>query len=120
MQIALHMVVDAIWRPLIVVRLPMKIGTAAILLKAQAQRIGHRFRRRIGDRSKRASCCDPMPVEYPKGSLVSIPGLAQKLDKVSELWAEHSTWYACRVCGQEWIEQFIAYPVEAPIVRKAI
>jgi len=99
----------------------MKIGTAAILLNAQAQRIAHRFRRRIGDASKRSTCCGPMPAEYPKGSLISaVPDLAQKLDKVSELWGEHSAWYACRVCGQEWIEQFVPYPVEAPIVRKAI
>ena len=50
----------------------------------------------------------------------SVPDLAERLDKISELWAEHSTWYACRICGQEWIEQFVPYPVEAPIVRKAI
>src|SRR5687768_21331 len=78
------------------VRLPMKIGTAAILLKAQAQRIAHRFRRRIGDASKRSACCGPMPAEYSKGSLISaVPDLAHKLDKVSELWAGHSAWYAC-------------------------
>jgi hypothetical protein len=98
----------------------MAFGNVMIALQSQLQRLRHPFRPRLGDSSKRAECCGQSPSEYPGVNLARLPELTAKVEKVSELVDTYSVWYACRVCGQEWVEQFEGYPKEAPTVRKAI
>jgi hypothetical protein len=85
---------------------PAYLHVAGIQAIARAR---HVFRRRLGDPSRRDECCGPRPDSFPKGMTVAkIPELRDILEQTStfgRIWP----WYCCRVCGQEWFEDFESY-----------
>jgi hypothetical protein len=71
------------------------------------QQTRHALRRRLGDPSKRAECCGPRPASYPVNQKVSsIPDLAPLLERTSTVNGGYSPFFCCRVCGQEWYEDY--------------
>ena len=98
--------------------LPAYAHVATMLARERAR---HALRKRLGNSAKRAQCCGPMCTIYPLGQAVKgIPELAAKLEQVSELNFGDTRWFSCRVCGQEWREDYECVgKVEKPHVRKS-
>ena len=70
-------------------------------------RIRHRVRKRVGDASRRAQCCGLRPALYGVNQKVSsIPGLSLLLERTSTINGGYSPFFCCRVCGQEWYEDW--------------
>ena len=86
------------------------------------ERVLFSFRKKMGDPRQRGRCCGPLPNEFGTGkSLNDIPELAGKTEQVCSTNTGYSWWYACRVCGQEWIQDHISRGhTEVPHVHKAL
>jgi hypothetical protein len=81
--------------------LPARAHIAAMNAERKA-RIAARMR--LGDPSEREACCGPRHDRFEKGRAVGqIPELSALLEPTTgNLGFE--AWFACRICGQEWIE----------------
>jgi hypothetical protein len=88
----------------VILTIPARLHIAK---SAAFQRIRHTVRRRLGDASKRAQCCGPRPVSYPLNQRISsIPELLPLLERTSTINAGYSPFFCCKVCGQEWYEDW--------------
>jgi hypothetical protein len=92
-----------------------------ITARSIAEQARHANRPTLGDASVRDSCCTLRPAEFPIGQLIKkLPELRVLLVPVSTTDLGFTTWYACRTCGQEWIETVVQVgKVEDIQVRKA-
>ena len=60
-----------------------------------------------GDPGKRAACCGPRPESFPEGQTVpDIPELAPILKSTGYLANEYFPAYRCRICGEEWFQDW--------------
>lgn len=82
-------------------------GYLHVIALSARERFRHARRPRLGDPALRLNCCGPLASDYPVGMEVkSIPELAAKLERVSSTNLNYTHWYACRICGQEWRENY--------------
>jgi hypothetical protein len=88
-------------------RILMIPALAVVASSIAVQQARHALRRRLGDPSKRAECCGPRPASYPVDQRVSsIPDLASLLERTSTVNGGYSPFFCCKVCGQEWYEDY--------------
>ena len=94
---------SAAWlRAVLMVPARVHIAKSALL-----QRIRHAARKRFGDASKRPQCCGPRPAAYPVNqNVASIPELSALLARTSTINGGYSPFFCCKVCGQEWYEDW--------------
>jgi hypothetical protein len=92
-----------------------------IAKSAAIRSVRHVARRRLGDSSRRVQCCGPRPATYPVNHKVaSIPELVPLLERTSSINGGYSPFFCCKICGQEWYEDFEPLKFGANIcVRKA-
>ena len=75
--------------------------------RERRERIDHAHREKLGEPSKRSSCCARRPAVYPEGATVDdIPELADLLRKTSSLMFGYIPYYCCLACGQEWFQDW--------------
>ena len=80
---------------------------AAISVSLAREKIKHAARRRIGNAALQPTCCDENPSRFSDGTTAkSLPAMQDKLERTSVLFAGYCPVYCCRVCGQEWIEEW--------------
>jgi hypothetical protein len=79
------------------------------------------FRKKLGDSKKKGQCCELLPYDFGIGrSLSDVPELAAKTEQICFTNTGYSWWYACRVCGQEWVQDHVGKGhSEVPQVHKA-
>jgi hypothetical protein len=101
-----------------ILMIPALVVTVSSALLEEAR---HALRPRLGDPSKRAECCGKRPASYPVNQRVSsIPDLASLLERTSTIYRGFVPFFCCKVCGQEWYEDYEPLDFGANIyVRKA-
>jgi hypothetical protein len=93
---------DAWLKRILMIPARVKVAKSAAL-----QRVRHALRRRPGNASKRPQCCGPRPSSYPVNQKVSsIADLSQVLERTSTINGGYSPFFCCRICGQEWYEDW--------------
>lgn len=84
--------------------LPARLHLASMAADEEAN---HALRKRLGDPEKRQACCEPRPDSFPQGLKVEdIAELREILELTSSIMAGHCPYYCCRVCGQEWFQDW--------------
>lgn len=79
----------------------------AVSIGVLSEKVKHAGRRRIGNKKLRAICCDENPSRFPDGTAANdVPAMKDKLERTSTVFAGYCPVYCCRVCGQEWIEEW--------------
>ena len=70
---------------------------------AFGQFISHKFRVRIGDKSKRAACCGARPDRFERKALQELPELAGIVKNRGRV-AGYAQYFDCKICGQGWLQ----------------
>ena len=88
-------------------KLLMLPAIAHIWLREARNRREHNRLNVGGDPKKRSTCCGRRPDSFPEGKKVTdIPELADLLKPTGYLSNEYYPAYRCRVCAQEWFQDF--------------
>ena len=87
--------------------LPLRVALVLISLSslfiACGQVISHKFRWRIGDKSKRAACCGSRPDSFESKAIQELPELAGIVKNRGRV-AGYARYFDCEICGQGWVE----------------
>ena len=84
--------------------MPARLHVAAMTAEERAK---HALRKRLGDPSMRPSCCGPRPESFQEGVKVEdIEELSGILERTSTISMGYSPFYCCKVCGQEWYQDW--------------
>ena len=84
--------------------LPARLQVAVMAAK---ERANHALRKKLGDPAKRSSCCGSRPDSFPEGRKVEdIAELKAILERTSTIFMGYCPFYCCKVCGQEWFQDW--------------